>query len=106
MIRAGRLMTKIVIQSPTESRTSDGGSTTTWADYCTCMAEKIDLSGREFFAARQINAELTTRFSIRQRTDLTQEMRIVTGGLNYAVTSPPIQIGKDETQLLTRVLNG
>lgn len=43
------------------------------------------LRGRELFAAQEHFAEVTTRIRIRYRDDVTAEMRVVHGGVDYAI---------------------
>lgn len=48
-------------------------------------ATVLGLSGRELFAAQQVNSEITTRFTIRFRDDLDTKMRIVYDGQHYDI---------------------
>ena len=61
-----------------EVKTADGskGFTVAWRDFISVWASVEPLSGREFFAAHQIKAEITHRVKIRYRTDITVKMRI------------------------------
>lgn len=61
-----------------------------WVDVATIWAEVIDLSGREFYAAQQINAEITTRVRIWYRTGINARMRIVDGARVLLLIAPPI----------------
>lgn len=72
----GPMDRSITIQSKTEARDAAGQPIETWADLATVDAEWIPQSGREFWGARQINAEATATFRIHYRTDVTVEHRI------------------------------
>ena len=72
----GRLDRRITIQSFTEAQDAVGELIKTWSDLITVSASKLDVTGRERFAARQELAQETTVFRIRHRTDINVEMRI------------------------------
>lgn len=73
MIRAGTLRRKIIIQQnqyPLDElgkvqRDEYGAPVDNWVDIWTCRASMEPLSGREYFASQQIQAEQMTRFRIR-----------------------------------------
>jgi len=73
MIQAGKLRRKIVIQEnqyPRDDfgkavRDEYGAPIDNWVDIWTCYASMEPLSGKEYFAAQQIQAEQITRFRIR-----------------------------------------
>lgn len=73
MIKAGTLRRKIIIQQnqyPLDElgavqRDEYGAPIDNWVDVWTCRASFEPLSGREYFAAQQIQAEQVTRFRIR-----------------------------------------
>lgn len=57
------------------------------AAYAEVWASKRDIRGREFFAAQQMNSELSTTWQIRYRDDVLMTDRIYFGGLAYEITS-------------------
>ncbi|MDQ7790142.1 MAG: phage head closure protein [Clostridia bacterium] len=61
-----------------------------WVDVATVWAEVIDLSGREFFASQQFNAETTTRVRIWYRPGIDATMRVLDGSRILPLVSPPI----------------
>lgn len=85
-MRAGRLRHRIVLQSPTRTRDSTGGFTTTWTNEATVWAAIEPLSGREFFEIKQIQAETSVRVIIRHRDGITTDWRISHGGKFYDIT--------------------
>lgn len=83
-MRAGRLDRRITIQTGTVSQNALGEYVTTWADDATVWAEAMALRGREYFAAQQVNASVTTKFTIRWRA-LSPLNRILYDGKTYDI---------------------
>jgi SPP1 family predicted phage head-tail adaptor len=73
---AGALRHRIAIQSKTVATDGNGNRSETWADHYTCWASISSSGGREFYQARQVNAELTHEVSIRFKAGITAIMRI------------------------------
>jgi SPP1 family predicted phage head-tail adaptor len=75
-MKIGDMRQRITFQK--EVKTADGskGFTIAWQDVISVWAGVQPLSGREFFQAHQIKAEITHRVKIRYRTDITVKMRI------------------------------
>ena len=84
-MRAGDMERRVTIQSRTLTRNDYGEQIETWADVATVWGERIDLRGREFFAARQLSAEISTRFRLRYRTDITVLHRLVCESVTYDI---------------------
>ena len=63
-----------------------------WNTVATVWAAYRDLSGREFFAARQTNAELTGEFKIRYRTGIKSSHKIIWGERVFDLDGPPRDI--------------
>jgi SPP1 family predicted phage head-tail adaptor len=57
-----------------------------YTEYAEVWGGKQEISGREFFAAQQKDAERTVRFTIRHRTDMLSTDRIVCEGIDYDIT--------------------
>ncbi len=49
----------------------------TWADIATVWASVEPLSGREYFAARQTNTDVTVKVIMRYRPGVSTDMRII-----------------------------
>jgi len=80
-MQAGKLRHRVTIQQKSVTQNSYGEEIVTWAELATVWASVEDLSGREFYEARQVPAaEVTTRVRIRYRSDVEPTMRIVHGG--------------------------
>lgn len=75
-MRAGRLRHLVIIQEPTETNDTQGQAVKTWGTFATVHAAVEPLTGREYFAAQQINAETSTKITIRYLAGITQKMRV------------------------------
>lgn len=76
---AGRLNRKVTIQEPTEAADAVNDPVQTWSTYCVRSAAIEPLNGREFFAAQQEQAEVSTRMRLRydsKTKDITAKMRV------------------------------
>lgn len=62
-----------------------GGPVETWADVATCWAAVDALSGREFFATRQVQSEVSHKITLRHRSGVTPEMRVLFGGKVFGI---------------------
>jgi SPP1 family predicted phage head-tail adaptor len=80
------------------------GGTTTWQDHATVWAAIEPLSGREFFAAQQVQSETTGKITIRYIPGITADMRILHGSRIFELTAPPIdpQERHAELQLMVK----
>lgn len=86
-MKIGDMRQRITFQQ--EVKTADGskGFTVAWQDVISVWASVQPLSGREFFQAHQIKAEITHRVKIRYRTDITVKMRIKHKDRYFAIES-------------------
>lgn len=99
-MRPGDLKERIKICEPTYS-TGDYGDDVLnppedWNVIATIWAAYRDLSGREFFAARQTNTEITGEFKIRYRADIKPSYKIVWGNRVLDIVSPRDIDGKKQ----------
>lgn len=77
MIQAGKLRHRVVIQKQAESQNqSDGSIIAEWVDVATVWAEILALSAKEFVTAQAEASKITTRITIRYRSDVTAKMRL------------------------------
>lgn len=86
-MHSGALRHKIIIQQPAGVRDSNGQMVETWTTFATVWASVEPLQGREFFAADQINSEITTRIRLRYLSGITQDMRISFDSRIYDIRS-------------------
>lgn len=87
VVRIGRLDRKITLRQRTVTRGDAGGQIEGYSDVATIYAEKLDVAGREYFAAQQVNSEITTKFRIRFREDIRPTWRIRFEGKDYNIAS-------------------
>lgn len=85
MVAAGMLDRRITIESRVVTQSATGAAVETWSTFATIWASKRDLKGREYFEARQDQAEVTTEFTMHWLMGLTREMRIQYDGLIYDI---------------------
>ena len=77
-----RLRHRVTIQEPVETQNSYGEPEIRWQNVSTGVWAAIEpLRGREYFAAKQINAEVEARISVRWRPDINPKMKVVHGPL-------------------------
>lgn len=72
----GDMRHRITFQQPIKTPDGYKGHTEKWQDLIDVWASVEPLSGREYFYAHQIKAEVTHRVKIRYRVDITEKMRI------------------------------
>lgn len=84
-MRARSLDRRVTLQTRVLTRNAHGEEVVSWTDLDEVWAEKHDVMGREYWSAQQVNAELTTRWRIRWRTDLTVIHRLVYEGTPYDI---------------------
>ena len=83
---------RVRIEQRVKSTNSRGEVTYVWALLITVWAQASPLRGRDFFAAAQVQSEITTRFRIRYRTGIDETMRVVWRGALYDIKGPPIEV--------------
>ena len=96
-MQAGKLDRKIKLLRYTQGEDAAGGTVETYVEFATVSAFVQDLRGKQFFAAQQSNSEVTTKFQIRYRDDLTGRDRIEWKGKQYEIIGTPIEIGRNES---------
>lgn len=93
-INPGRLNTQVVIQVRPAARNATRARTReSWEDVATVWAEVLPLAGREGFAAKQVDSELTHRVVLRYRSDLTSRHRLKVGSAYLNIKGPPRNVG-------------
>lgn len=97
-MNAGRLDSKIVIQSASLTTNGLGVQTESWSTIATEWAEVRHLKGQEYEQAQQIAGETDTKFIIRYNSNssaITQSSRIQFGSEDYDILeSIPIPGGR------------
>ena len=104
MMQAGRLNRRITLQSLTVSKGASGGMTKTWVNFASSVPAAVrNLSGNERRATSvggQV-AEARTEFTIRYRSGVTAEMRVLYAGAVYNIRHVNDWMGKRESLVLT-----
>ena len=75
-MRAGQLRHSITIQQKVLTVDANGDRTEAWTTYLTSWASIETGNGREFFAAKQVMADLTHTVRIRYYSGIRPDMRI------------------------------
>jgi SPP1 family predicted phage head-tail adaptor len=101
-IRAGDLRERITIEQRSAGVDALGQPLTTWATVATVWAKAEPLRGREFFAAGQLQGELSVKFTIRHRADVAETMRVLWRGQAHEIVAPPINVdgARDALELM------
>jgi len=84
-LRAGRLRHQLALQSKTETRTSTGDISVSWATDSTVWGAIEPLSGKEFLASSQTQNENEVRIIIRYHATINDTWRITNDGLVYSI---------------------
>ncbi|MEQ1573632.1 MAG: phage head closure protein [Vicinamibacterales bacterium] len=103
MLAAGTLRHRITIEHPVEVQDEAGEPTKQWQEIpaqARVWAKREDLAGRELFQAQQVNAQVTTQFTIRWRSDIDARMRVVSDGVTYPIEAPQDPEGRRESLVL------
>lgn len=81
---------RILFQKNVTVTDGNGNHTREWSDFYSCRAYANCLSGREYYAAAQINAEKELYFMVRYCSELkeldTKKYRIIFRGMVYNIT--------------------
>lgn len=87
-MRAGRLRHAVTIQRKSLTTDEYGGPVESWADVATVAASVEPMGGRELASAQTVNAEITTKITMRYMAGVTAADRIVFEGRFYNLTPP------------------
>lgn len=98
-MRIGDLDRRVKIERKSIARSASGAAAETWALLAWVWAGKNESQGREWYAARQLQANRPAQFRLRWGVDVTVEDRIVDGALVYDVTAI-VEVGRREGQLV------
>lgn len=85
-MRGGALRHLIRVEQKTIDVSGDGDRTETWTTFAEVWASVETGNGREFFAARQVIADLTHTIRMRYIVDITPDMRIAYDDLKTGCT--------------------
>lgn len=86
-MKAGHLDQRVTIERLVETVDKYGDSTSEWVTLATVWAAVEPLVGREFIAALQVQASVTTRIRMRYRPGVTPADRVTHEGHTYGIES-------------------
>lgn len=100
-MRAGKLRRRLTIQQATETQGTTGEMAVTWGTFAEVYGAIKPIRGREFWAAKELQATVNTRIVIRQLAGVTPKMQVVCGQKLYWIEAviDPEKPG-DEQQLM------
>lgn len=86
-MRAGKLRHAITIQRKSVTTDEYGGPVESWADVATVAASVEPMAGRELANAQTVNAEITTKITMRYLSGVLASDRITFEGKFYNLQS-------------------
>ena len=92
-LTSGDLDQRITLQQRDASRDSRGQKSETWINIATnptVFAKARPTTAREFQSANATQALGTIAFTIRYRTDINADMRVLWRGIAYELIAPPV----------------
>jgi len=84
-MQAGKLRNYITIQQPAETHNTNIELIETWPTFTSCWAEILPLTGREYWASKQVVSEVTGKIRIRYIAGVTTKMRVIDGSKTYDI---------------------
>lgn len=94
-MRAGDLDRRVTIQQRTDTQDSYGEPIAAWADLAEVWAQVTPVRGVERLTAEQLTSDVTTRFRIRYRAGITEQMRLSYEGRVYQIHAV-LELGRRE----------
>jgi SPP1 family predicted phage head-tail adaptor len=86
-MKIGDLRHRVVLQRKEITEDELKQQSEAWVDIATVWSAIEPLSGREYFAAKQVNAEVSAKITIRYRKDVSPDMRVIYDGRIFEVLS-------------------
>jgi SPP1 family predicted phage head-tail adaptor len=86
-MKIGILRHRVTIQEKIVADDELKQQSETWTDIATVWASVEPLSGREYFASKQVNADISVKITMRCRKDITPDMRVVFNEVVYEILS-------------------
>ena len=103
-MRAGSLDRRVTLLRRTLSRNVHGEEVVEFDELDTVWAQKLDVTGREYFSSQHVVAEGTARFRLRYRSDLSVTDRIAYGGHTYDIQQVA-ELGRREALDIVAVMS-
>jgi SPP1 family predicted phage head-tail adaptor len=86
-VKIGKLRHSITIEQVAEAQDSDGSIIETWSSFAAVQASIGPISGREYFAAQSMQADVTHRISLRFIAGVIPKMRAKYGSRIFDILS-------------------
>lgn len=86
-IEIGGLRERVTLQSPSRIPDGGGGADVSWTEGATVWAKVETRGGGEAFASERLAAQARFRVTIRHRTGVTAEMRLLWGDRALAISA-------------------
>ena len=99
VVDPGELTERVTLQSRSTAQDAYGQATITWTDVATVWARVRAVSGREFFAAAQVQQEQSVKVVIRKRADVAGTWRLLWQARAHDITGV-IPIGHEWTEIM------
>lgn len=87
MIAAGALRHRVTIEQVTETQDTFGATVVTWSPFAVRWSALEPLTGREFFQAQQVNAEVSHTLRCRHIAGVTPKMRVRLGARLFDIAA-------------------
>lgn len=91
-MRSGNLKHKIDFTTPVKTKNDLGEKEETFEVVTSAYANIIPINSREYFASKQVNADITHKIELRYIDGITTKMQIVHGSRKFQISAPPINI--------------
>lgn len=104
-MRAGRLNERITIQSATVAKDSSNQAIETWATLVEVWANVEFIGGSEKFENDRLTTDYKVKFTIRARSGLSTENRIVYRSETYHIDSVSPYTPRKDTMIIAHAAN-
>jgi SPP1 family predicted phage head-tail adaptor len=104
-VNAGELNKRGILQDPNWSKDTDGGKVANWTDVATVWFGVSPRPGRSFYAAQQLNSEITHEIKMRYRAGVRPDFRLAYNG-RYFYFDSVVNVGEANRELLINAREG
>jgi len=93
VFKAGQLRHRVTLWRATDNTSSPTGQhKEDFSDAGTVWAELLELRGREYHSANELNSEVSAKIRIRYREDVKSSWRVTYKSRTFEILSPPINV--------------
>jgi len=79
-MQSGDMDARITLRQRAVARDAFGGEQVTWSEWARPWAKRVELSGREYLAAKQVTPEVVRKYVILWRPGVTESMTVEADG--------------------------